>query len=135
MSPINKYKLKNTKTDRGFTLIELLVVIIIIGLLAAFVAPKYFGQIGKSKQSIKRLISLELMSGIFRLMHKVLIHYSPSLPMNRCGVARISKKRSHSIPGTMPICIKRRAAMVVITKSCHTVETEKPVAPMKMPMS
>ncbi|MES2130507.1 MAG: type II secretion system major pseudopilin GspG [Pseudomonadota bacterium] len=38
----------------GFTLLELLVVIVIIGLLAAFVAPKYFGQIGKSKTQIAR---------------------------------------------------------------------------------
>lgn len=38
----------------GFTLLELLVVIVIIGLLAAFVAPKYFGQIGKSKAQIAR---------------------------------------------------------------------------------
>ncbi len=38
----------------GFTLLELLVVIVIIGLLAAFVAPKYFGQIGKSKAQITR---------------------------------------------------------------------------------
>lgn len=37
------------KQNRGFTLLELLVVIVILGLLAAFVAPKYFGQIGKSK--------------------------------------------------------------------------------------
>lgn len=34
---------------RGFTLLELLVVIAIIGLLAAYVGPRYFAQIGKSE--------------------------------------------------------------------------------------
>ena len=43
-----------TRAARGFTLLELLVVIVIIGLLAAFVAPKYFGQIGRSKTQIAR---------------------------------------------------------------------------------
>ena len=33
----------------GFTLLELLVVVVIIGLLAGFVAPRYFGQVGKSE--------------------------------------------------------------------------------------
>ena len=34
----------------GFTLIELLVVMVIISLLAAFVAPRFFGQEKKAKQ-------------------------------------------------------------------------------------
>ncbi len=36
----------------GFTLLELLVVLVIIGLLAGFVAPHFFGQIGKSEQKV-----------------------------------------------------------------------------------
>ena len=38
----------------GFTLLELLVVIAIIGLLAAYVGPKYFGQVGKSEQGVAK---------------------------------------------------------------------------------
>lgn len=38
----------------GFTLIELLVVIIVLGLLAALVAPRMFGKVGKAKQNTAR---------------------------------------------------------------------------------
>ena len=38
----------------GFTLLELLVVVVIIGLLAGFVAPRYFGQVGKSEIATAR---------------------------------------------------------------------------------
>jgi general secretion pathway protein G len=38
------------KREQGFTLIELLIVMIILGLLAALVAPKMFQKVGSSKQ-------------------------------------------------------------------------------------
>ena len=42
-------RVRNAVQQRGFTLIELLVVVVIIGLLAGLVAPRYFGQVGKSE--------------------------------------------------------------------------------------
>ncbi|MBI4007384.1 MAG: type II secretion system major pseudopilin GspG [Planctomycetes bacterium] len=39
---------------QGFTLLELLIVMLIIGLLAAFVAPRMIGKVGKSKQTIAK---------------------------------------------------------------------------------
>lgn len=38
----------------GFTLLELLVVMVIIGLLASYVAPRFFDQIGKSEVKAAR---------------------------------------------------------------------------------
>lgn len=38
----------------GFTLLELLVVMVIIGLLAGFVGPKYFSHVGKSQVKAAR---------------------------------------------------------------------------------
>lgn len=40
--------------SRGFTLLEVLVVLVILGLLTAYVAPKYFSQVGKSEVKTAR---------------------------------------------------------------------------------
>ena len=48
---------KETRVRRpvaGFTLLELLVVVLIIGLLAGFVAPRYFNQVGKSEINVAK---------------------------------------------------------------------------------
>ena len=42
------------KSQAGFTLLELLVVVAIIGLLAGYVAPRYFSQLGKSEAGVAR---------------------------------------------------------------------------------
>jgi len=60
---------QETAGVRGFTLIELLVVVVIIGLLAGFVAPRYFGQVGKSEVSVAKaqIDALEKALDQFRL--------------------------------------------------------------------
>jgi general secretion pathway protein G len=55
--------------EKGFTLLELLVVVVIIGLLAGFVAPRYFGQVGKSEVNVAKaqLDALEKALDQYRL--------------------------------------------------------------------
>ncbi len=55
--------------ERGFTLLELLVVIVIVGLLAGYVAPRYFSQVGKSEVQVAKaqVESLEKALDQFRL--------------------------------------------------------------------
>ena len=57
------------KPVSGFTLLELLVVLVILGLLVGYVAPRYFGQIGKSEAKAARaqIDALEKALDTYRL--------------------------------------------------------------------
>lgn len=61
--------MKTGNHHRGFTLLELLVVMVIIGLLASYVGPKFFSQIGKSEVKAARaqIDALEKALDQFRL--------------------------------------------------------------------
>jgi general secretion pathway protein G len=58
-----------SRAPAGFTLLELLVVMVIIGLLASYVAPRFFSQIGKSeiKAARAQLDAFDKALGTYRL--------------------------------------------------------------------
>lgn len=71
----------------GFTLLELLVVVAIIGLLAGYVGPKYFGQLGKAEVKAAR--------AQISALEKALDHYrldTGHYPTTEQGLAALVKK-------------------------------------------
>ena len=78
---------------RGFTLLELLVVIVIIGLLAGYVAPRYFSQVGKSEIQVAKaqIDSLEKALDQYRLDQR-------RYPTNEEGLAAIGPYLKKSVP-------------------------------------
>jgi general secretion pathway protein G len=82
---------KDYRASDGFTLLELLVVMVIIGLLAGFVAPQYFGQVSKSERKTARAQIVEL--------EKALDHYRLDVgryPTTEQGLAALMAKPSDS---------------------------------------
>jgi general secretion pathway protein G len=79
--------------NRGFTLLELLVVIVIIGLLAGYVAPRYFSQVGKSE--------IQVAKAQIDALEKALDHYrldQRRYPNTEEGLAAIGPYLKKAVP-------------------------------------
>src|SRR5687767_6813630 len=78
---------------RGFTLLELLVVIVIIGLLAGYVAPRYFSQVGKSETQVARaqIDALEKAVDQYRLDNR-------RYPTSEEGLAAVQPYLKKAVP-------------------------------------
>ena len=74
----------------GFTLIELLVVMVIIGLLAALVVPKFFGHVDKAMQQDAQ-VQIELLGQALDL-HRLENHRYPSTDEGLKAIASYLKK-------------------------------------------
>lgn len=76
----------------GFTLLELLVVLVILGLLASFVGPRYFDQLGRSNAKVAR--------AQIDALEKALEHYrldTGRYPTTEQGLTALTEKPADEI--------------------------------------
>ncbi|MFK3795834.1 MULTISPECIES: type II secretion system major pseudopilin GspG [unclassified Pseudomonas] len=77
----------------GFTLLELLVVLVVLGLLAGIVAPKYFSQLGRSQTKVARA-QIEGLSKALDLYRLEIGHY-PSTEQGLQALVVAPAEESH----------------------------------------
>jgi general secretion pathway protein G len=65
---------RKNRREAGFTLIELMIVLFILGLLAALVAPRLMGRVGKAKQKTAQA-QMQLLATALDLYHLDVGHY------------------------------------------------------------
>ena len=81
------------RRDAGFTLIELMIVLFILGLLAALVAPRLMGRVGKAKQKSAQA-QIHLLATALDLFHLDVGRY----PTEEEGL-KVLRDKPDSAPG------------------------------------
>ena len=97
----------------GFTLIELLVVMVIIGLLAALVVPKFFGHVDKAMQQDAQA-QIELLGQALDL-HRLENHKYPSTDEGLKQLLHILKKSFQRIHGETIMYTPLQGNMEIMT--------------------
>ncbi|VVO38248.1 type II secretion system major pseudopilin GspG [Pseudomonas fluorescens] len=90
------------RQQSGFTLLELLVVLVVLGLLAGIVAPKYFAQLGRSEAKVAKA-QIEGLGKALDLYRLELGHY----PNGEQGLAALNIAPSDEPRWTGPYLQKK----------------------------
>ena len=72
---MRRVRIQRASGRRGFTLLEVLMVIVIIGVLAAFVVPSFFGAGEKAKIDLTRALVQSGINGVLDLYKMRMGHY------------------------------------------------------------
>ena len=88
-------------SGRGYTLLELLVVVAIIGLLAAYVGPRYVSQLGKSEVTAART----QIEAIARALESYRLD-NGSYPLSEVGLTALRNRPANqkTAPDNSAIC-------------------------------
>jgi general secretion pathway protein G len=125
--------------QRGFTLLELLVVLVVLGLLAGIVAPKYFAQLGRSEVKVAKA-QIEGLSKALDIYRLEVGHY----PSTEQGLQALVTAPSDEAKWTGPYLQKKlpqdpwgvitptaTPAKTASTTCCRWARTASPAAKAK----